>query len=269
MEKPKFMSKCLVLVALLIACLIINNVESQLTTDYYANTCPNLFWIVRRQMFNALMNEMRIAASLLRLHFHDCFVNSGGPAWQVLLGRRDGLVANRTGANVRLPSPLDDVDQIIAKFAAVGLNITDVVSLSGGHTIGLARCAVFSSRLSNFSSTGSPDPILDASMVTSLQSLCPTSGDGNATTSLDVNSTYRFDNHYFDNLLNNKGLLFSDQVLFSGNNATSTTKSLVQAYSQDSALFFRNFANSMINMGNISPLTGSEGQIRRNCRVVN
>ncbi|KAK1301812.1 Peroxidase 59 [Acorus calamus] len=278
MEKPKFMSKCLVLVALLIACLIINNVESQLTTDYYANTCPNLFWIVRRQMFNALMNEMRMAASLLRLHFHDCFVNgcdgsilldgsdsekfafpnlnsargfdvvdsiktaiesqctgvvscadilaiaareavllSGGPAWQVLLGRRDGLVANRTGANLGLPSPLDDVDQIIAKFAAVGLSITDVVSLSGGHTIGLARCTVFSSRLSNFSSTGSPDPTLDASMVTSLQNLCPTSGDGNATTSLDVNSTYRFDNHYFDNLLNNKGLLFSDQVLFSGN----------------------------------------------------
>ncbi|KAK1277437.1 Peroxidase 59 [Acorus gramineus] len=289
------MSKCLVLVALLIACLIINNVESQLTTNYYASTCPNLFWIVRRQMSNALMNEMRMAASLLRLHFHDCFVNgcdgsilldgsdsekfafanlnsargfevvdsiktaiesqcagvvscadilaiaaqeavllSGGPAWQVLLGRRDGLVANKTGANLRLPSPLDDVDQIIAKFATVGLSITDVVSLSGGHTIGLARCTVFSSRLSN-----------------------------------DVNSTYLFDNHYFDNLLNNKGLLFSDQVLFSGNNATSTTKSLVQAYSQDSALFFRNFANSMIKMGNISPLTGSEGQIRMNCRVVN
>jgi hypothetical protein len=55
----------------------------------------------------------------------------GGKSWRVLLGRRDGLVANQTGANAKLPSPFEDVDTIINKFAAVGLNIIDVVALSG------------------------------------------------------------------------------------------------------------------------------------------
>lgn len=50
-------------------------VRSQLTTDFYKSSCPNLSKIVRREVQNALMNEMRMGASLLRLHFHDCFVN--------------------------------------------------------------------------------------------------------------------------------------------------------------------------------------------------
>ncbi|XP_043693359.1 peroxidase N [Telopea speciosissima] len=322
--------KSLLIIFSLILCSSIITVRSQLTTDFYDNTCPNLLKIVRQEIKKAIENEMRMAASLLRLHFHDCFVNgcdasllldgsdgekfagpnlnsargfdvvdtiksavesscsgvvscadilaitardavllSGGPSWKVLLGRRDGLVANQTGANTGLPSPFETLDKTIEKFAAVGLNLTDVVSLSGGHTIGLAKCATFSQRLFNFSGTGAPDSTLETNMLSDLQNLCPTNGDGNKTTALDRNSTDLFDNHYFKNLLNGKGLLLSDQNLFSSDLAVSTTKTLVGSYSNDSSLFFNTFASSMINMGNISPLTGSAGQIRKNCRVVN
>lgn len=140
---------------------------------------------------------------------------------------------------------------------------------TGAHTIGLARCSTFSNRLFNFSGTGAPDATLDSTMTTELQNLCPLNGDGNKTTVLDRNSIDLFDNHYFQNLPNGKGLLSSDQILFSSNEAASTTKSLVQTYSVNMNLFFSDFANSMIKMGNISPLTGSAGQIRKNCRVVN
>ncbi|RWR79529.1 peroxidase N [Cinnamomum micranthum f. kanehirae] len=314
------------LIVFLMLCLS-TTATSQLTSNFYATTCPTLLQIVRRQVKIAIKNETRMAASLLRLHFHDCFVNgcdasvlldgtdgekfaganlnsargfevvdaiksavesacsgvvscadilaiaardaSGGPTWKVLLGRRDGLVANQTGANNALPTPFESVDQIIVKFAAVGLNTTDVVALSGGHTIGLARCTTFSTRLFNFSGTGTADPTMDTDMVTDLQSLCPQSSDGNATTALDQNSTDLFDNHYFKNLLIGKGLLSSDQVLFSSSEAASTTKTLVENYSNDSSNFFQDFASSMIKMGNISILTGSEGEIRTNCRVVN
>lgn len=58
-------------------------------------------------------------------------MQSGGPTWKVPLGRRDGLVANLTAANTTLPSPFEGLTPIIDKFAAVGLNVTDVVSLSG------------------------------------------------------------------------------------------------------------------------------------------
>lgn len=40
-------------------------------------------------------------------------------------------MANQTGANTGLPSPFDSLGTIISKFAAVGLNVADVVALSG------------------------------------------------------------------------------------------------------------------------------------------
>ncbi|XP_059669622.1 peroxidase N-like [Cornus florida] len=305
-------------------------VRSQLTLNFYSTTCPTLLQIVRKEVQNAIKTEMRMAASLIRLHFHDCFVNgcdasvlldgsdgekfsgpnlnsargfevvdrikssvesacsgvvscadilaiaardsvllSGGPFWKVVLGRRDGLVANQRGSNLGLPAPFESLDVITQKFSAVGLNVTDVVSLSGAHTIGLARCVTFNNRLFNFNATGAPDSLLESSMLSDLQSLCPVNGDGNKTATFDRNSSDLFDNHYFKNLLTGKGLLESDQTLFSGDTARSTTKSLVERYSNNSDLFFTDFANSMIKMGNISPLTGSDGEIRKNCRVVN
>ncbi|GAY49972.1 hypothetical protein CUMW_123170 [Citrus unshiu] len=200
-------------------------------------------------------------ADILAIAARDSVLLSGGPTWKVLLGRRDGLVANQTGANA-LPSPFEGLNILTAKFAAVGLNIKDLVSLSGAHTIGFAKCAFFSNRLSNFSGTGAPDATMDTSLVSELQSLCA-NGDGNNTTPLDRNSIDLFDNHYFQNLINNKGLLSSDQILYSSDEAKSTTESLVESYSSNSNLFFANFVNSMIKMGNVSPLTGTNGILGR------
>lgn len=128
---------------------------------------------------------------------------------------------------------------------------------------------MFSNRLFNFSGTGAADSTLDPTMAKALQSLCPQNGDGNVTTALDRNSSDVFDNHYFNNLLNQRGLLSSDQGLFSSADGVAATKAIVQAYSANSILFFGDFVNSIIKMGNISPLTGSAGEIRKNCRVTN
>ncbi|KAJ0771622.1 putative peroxidase [Helianthus annuus] len=309
-------------------CLLAN---SQLTTAFYSQSCPKLQSIVRSQVTMALKTEMRMAASLLRLHFHDCFVNgcdasilldgadgekfalpnnnsargyevvdaiktavesscsgvvscadiltiaardsvvlSGGTGWPVLLGRRDGFVANQSGANSNLPAPFENIGNITLKFEAVGLNLTDVVSLSGAHTIGQASCATFGNRLFNFSGTNAPDStLLDQNMLTGLQNLCPVNGDSSRTSPLDWNSTDLFDNHYFQNLVKGRGVLESDQILYSSDEALTTTRSLVELYSNDKDAFANDFKNSMIKMGNIQPLTGSAGEIRRNCRVVN
>lgn len=45
-----------------------------LVFDYYKETCPFVEDIVRRQVEIAVLRDPRMAASLLRLHFHDCFV---------------------------------------------------------------------------------------------------------------------------------------------------------------------------------------------------
>jgi peroxidase len=127
---------------------------------------------------------------------------------------------------------------------------------------------LFSNRLT--STTSSADPTLDSTMAAVLQSLCA-GGDGNQTTALDANSADAFDKHYFQNLLTKRGLLSSDQGLFSGDEdiVASTTMALVQKYSDDGEKFFTDFGASMVKMGSISPLTGDEGEIRCNCRVAN
>ncbi|AED92762.1 Peroxidase superfamily protein [Arabidopsis thaliana] len=316
-----------VLLTVFTLCMLCSGVRAQLSPDIYAKSCPNLVQIVRKQVAIALKAEIRMAASLIRLHFHDCFVNgcdasllldgadseklaipninsargfevidtikaavenacpgvvscadiltlaardsvvlSGGPGWRVALGRKDGLVANQNSAN-NLPSPFEPLDAIIAKFVAVNLNITDVVALSGAHTFGQAKCAVFSNRLFNFTGLGNPDATLETSLLSNLQTVCPLGGNSNITAPLDRSTTDTFDNNYFKNLLEGKGLLSSDQILFSSDLAVNTTKKLVEAYSRSQSLFFRDFTCAMIRMGNIS--NGASGEVRTNCRVIN
>ncbi|OAY83992.1 Peroxidase 15 [Ananas comosus] len=191
---------------------------------------------------------------------------AGGPSWTVLLGRRDSTTANQAGAN-NLPSPFDSLSTLESKFSAVGLDDTDLVTLSGAHTFGRAQCRFFSNRLYNFSGTGSPDPSLNPSYLTTLQQNCPQGGDGTVLNNLDPTTPNTFDNNYYTNLQNNRGLLQSDQELLSTSGAS--TASTVNSYAGSQSTFFQNFAQSMINMGNITPLTGSSGEIRSNCRKVN
>lgn len=66
-------------------------------------------------------------AKLIIMHFQ----KAGGPSWSVLLGRRDSLTANQAGANTSIPSPVEGLSNITAKFSAVGLNTNDLVALSG------------------------------------------------------------------------------------------------------------------------------------------
>ena len=49
--------------------------SSQLDYRFYDRSCPPLSNMVKYGVWAAYKNDTRIAASLLRLHFHDCFVN--------------------------------------------------------------------------------------------------------------------------------------------------------------------------------------------------
>ena len=132
------------------------------------------------------------------------------------------------------------------------------LSSSGSHTIGQARCTTFRTRIYN-------EANIDASFKTSLQANCPSSGGDNTLSPLDTQTPTNFDNAYYTNLVNKKGLLHSDQQLFNG----GTTDAVVNTYSTRSTTFFTDFANAMVKMGNLSPLTGTSGQIRTNCRKTN
>ena len=48
--------------------------EAQLSSSFYDNTCPKALSTIRTAVRTAVSRERRMAASLIRLHFHDCFV---------------------------------------------------------------------------------------------------------------------------------------------------------------------------------------------------
>lgn len=137
----------------------------------------------------------------------------------------------------------------------------------GAHTFGRAQCRTFSNRLFNFSGSGSPDPTLNTTYLATLQQNCPQNGSGTTINNLDPSSPDTFDNHYYSNLINNRGLLQSDQELYS--NSSSSFVSLINNFANNQTAFFQAFVQSIINMGNISPLTGSQGQIRSDCKKLN
>lgn len=49
--------------------------NAQLSATFYATTCPNVTEIVRGVMQQAQQTDVRAGAKIIRLHFHDCFVN--------------------------------------------------------------------------------------------------------------------------------------------------------------------------------------------------
>jgi peroxidase len=103
-----------------------------------------------------------------------------------------------------------------------------------------------------------------------LSQRCPRNGDGSALNDLDPTTPDTFDNHYYTNIEVNRGFLNSDQELKSSPLAQGTTAPVVDQFATSQDAFFKNFAQSMINMGNIKPLTDpSQGEVRTNCRRVN
>ncbi|KAJ0046563.1 hypothetical protein Pint_06657 [Pistacia integerrima] len=314
--------KSFVTLALLV--LAIGSTNAQLSKDFYSKTCPKLFPTVKSTVHSAIVKEARMGASLLRLFFHDCFVNGcdgslllddtssftgeknavpnrnsargfdvvdniksavenvcpgvvscadilaitardsvailGGPNWEVKLGRRDAKTASLSAANNGIPPPTSDLSRLISRFSNLGLSTKDLVALSGAHTIGQSRCVQFRPRIYN-------ETNIDSSFAKTRQANCPrTNGTGdNNLAPLDLQTPTYFDNSYFKNLIAKKGLLHSDQQLFNG----GSTDSIVKSYYSSPSTFTSDFVAAMIKMGDIQPLTGSQGEIRKNCRRVN
>ncbi|KAK7390245.1 hypothetical protein VNO78_25544 [Psophocarpus tetragonolobus] len=295
---------------------------SSLSPNYYDYSCPKALSTIKSVVAAAVQKEYRMGASLLRLHFHDCFVNGcdgsilldpsptidseknalpnfqsargfevvdaikeavdeacgkpvvscadilavaardsvvalGGPTWEVKLGRRDSTTASREAANANIPAPFFSLSELIDNFKSHGLNEKDLVILSGGHTIGNARCATFRDHIYN-------DSNISPHFAKELKHICPRKGGDLNLAPLDRTAA-KFDSAYFGDLVHKKGVLHSDQELFNG----GSTDSLVKSYSHNTKAFHKDFAKSMIKMGNIKPLIGNRGEIRLNCRKVN
>ncbi|KAI3981386.1 hypothetical protein MKX01_001831 [Papaver californicum] len=314
------------MISILVFCLFLSRFSGfyGLSMSYYGMRCPMVEMLVRNTVNRALNSDPSLAAGLLRMHFHDCFVEgcdgsvlldstkgntaekdspanlslrgyeiidsakdliedqcpgivscadivamaardavlwAGGPLYDIPKGRKDGR-RSKIEDTRNLPSPILNSSEIIGVFSKHGFSVQDMVSLSGAHTLGVARCSSFKVRLQKFDSSHEVDPSLDSNFASTLSKTC-TAGD-NAEVPFDETRN-SFDNSYFNGLRRSSGVLSSDQTLYT----SPRTRGFVNAYAMNTARFFFDFQQAMVKMGLIDVKEGNQGEVRQNCRVIN
>ncbi|KAI5001723.1 hypothetical protein ZWY2020_026373 [Hordeum vulgare] len=129
-----------------------------------------------------------------------------------------------------LPPPFSNVTPLLEVLHKLGhgLDATDLVALSDGHTIGLGHCTSFEKWLYPGS-----DPSMSPSFVARLKQTCPAMGT-RSSTALDVGTPNVFDNKYFVNLLNREGLFVYDQDLYTNTMVLATRHRLLPIADPDS-----------------------------------
>ncbi|EYU31210.1 hypothetical protein MIMGU_mgv1a010695mg [Erythranthe guttata] len=295
-----------------------------LSMNYYMMACPFADMVIRNTVNKALQSDPTLAAALVRMHFHDCFVEgcdgsvlidstkdntaekdspanlslrgyeiidaakdalerqcpgvvscadilamaardavffAGGPFYDLPKGRKDGR-RSKIEDTINLPPPTLNSSELITMFGKRGFTAQEMVVLSGGHTLGMARCSSFKSRLTNFDSTHDVDPNLDTQFARTLLKTC--SGGDKAEQPFD-SSRNSFDNDYFNALQRKAGVLVSDQTLF----ASAMTRGMVNAYATNQAMFFFDFQRAFVKMGLMDVKEGSKGEVRNTCRIIN
>jgi peroxidase len=138
---------------------------------------------------------------------------------------------------------------------------------TGAHTIGQGHCNSIINRIYPH-----VDPQYPKYYSEQLVANCTDNGaiklpnyDNNTQFFNDPITPLQFDNQYFKNLKNNLGLFTSDESLFHD----PRTIKLVEHYANNQDAFFKQFGLSLRKMGKNGVLTGTQGQIRKDCWVRN
>ncbi|EOX91638.1 Class III peroxidase [Theobroma cacao] len=204
-------------------------------------------------------------ADILAMATRDAIALAGGPSYAVELGRLDGLSSTAASVNGKLPQPFFNLNQLNSLFAAHGLNQADMIALSAAHTVGFSHCSKFANRINNFSRQNPVDPTLNRAYASQLQQMCPRNVDPRIAINMDPNTPTKFDNVYYQNLQQGKGLFTSDQVLFTDQRSKPT----VNAWATNSQAFQQAFVTAITKLGRVGVKTGKNGNIRRNCAAFN
>ncbi|KAJ4867594.1 Peroxidase 47 [Raphanus sativus] len=274
-------------------------------------SCPAAEQIVTNTVNNALQADPTLAAGLIRMLFHDCFIE-GCDASILLDSTKDNTAEKDSPANLslrgyeiiddakkkiearcpgvvscadimqwllemlsfqlmvhiikyqkedlmakdqkiedtrNLPSPFLNASQLIQTFGQRGFTPQDVVASQ--HDAHPSKPDL-----------PTPDSSMDSSFVTTLTKTC-SAGD-NAEQPFDATRN-NFDNAYFNALQRKSGVLFSDQTLSN----TPATRNIVNGYAFNQAKFFFDFQMAMQKMSNLDVKLGSQGEVRKNCRILN
>lgn len=109
------------------------------------------------------------------------------------------------------------------------------------------------------------DPTLNKAYAVELQQQCPKNVNPDIAINMDPNTPRTFDNMYYKNLQQGKGLFTSDQVLFTD----TRTQPTVNTWATNNAAFQQAFITAMTKLGRVGVKTGKNGNIRSNCAAFN
>ncbi|KAF8679143.1 hypothetical protein HU200_045909 [Digitaria exilis] len=303
----------------------------RLRFGYYKHSCPPAEVIIRDAVRNATFVNPGLGAGLIRMAFHDCFVQGcdasvlldptpanprpeklGPPNFPSLrgfdvidaakaalerycpgvvscadvvqfaardaafflsgfkvdyrlpAGRLDGRVSVESEALAFLPRSILNLTELVTSFKVKGLDVDDLVVLSGAHTVGRSHCSSFSDRISSTPPTSD----ISRGLATVLRKQCPASPNftDDPTVAMDVVTPAKLDNQYYKNVLKHKVLFNSDAALLT---SRRTARKVVEnAFVR--GRWEKKFAKAMVNMAAVEVKTTADGgEIRKNCRLVN
>ncbi|XP_042049907.1 peroxidase 21-like [Salvia splendens] len=202
-------------------------------------------------------------ADIVALSARDGAVMLGGPYIEMKTGRKDSKISYAAQVESSIPNHNDTVSAVLSTFQAIGIDTQGTVALLGAHSVGRVHCINLVQRL-----YPTVDPTLDPDYAEYLKKRCPSPNpDPNAVlySRNDRETPMVLDNMYYNNILKHKGLLVVDQHLVSDPN----TYPFVQKMAADNGYFHDQFAKALLILSENNPLTGDEGEIRKDCRFVN
>ncbi|KAJ8564505.1 hypothetical protein K7X08_000965 [Anisodus acutangulus] len=273
-----------------------------LKLGYYEKTCPGAEASVKKTTAHYISRAPTLAAPLLRMHFHDCFVR--GCDGSVLLNSTKNNQAERDAIpnqSLRGFQVIDAAKSELEHKCPGVVSCADILALVARDAVSLIKGPYWKvplgrrdGRVSNMLEglINLPAPFANitslkvqfASLGLNAKDLVVLSGGhtiGNAHCLTFTNRIYNFtgngdtdptmDPNYIARLKSKctspKGGLFqSDAALLDDKETKAYVK--LQAMSHGST-FFKDFAESMEKMGKVGVLTGKAGEIRKRCAFVN
>ncbi|KAH1114221.1 hypothetical protein J1N35_007599 [Gossypium stocksii] len=131
-------------IALILASFIISNIvvlvvsQGQLRVGFYSKTCPNAESIIRKVVQKAVADNPRNAAILLRLHFHDCFVQ-GCDGSILLRNDEDGELKAQGNLGVVGFDIIDSAKARLENLCPGIVSCADIVSLAARDAVSLVN----------------------------------------------------------------------------------------------------------------------------------
>ncbi|CAN8316806.1 unnamed protein product [Cochlearia groenlandica] len=203
-------------------------------------------------------------ADIIALSARDGIVMLKGPKIEkIKTGRRDSRGSYLKDVDSIIPHHNASISSLLSSFNSIGIDVEAVVALLGAHSVGRVHCVNLVHRL-----YPKMDPTLDPNYALYLRKRCPTPYPNPKEVLYSRNDRETpmvVDNMYYKNIIAHKGLLVIDDEL-----ATDPrTKPFVVKMAASNVYFREQFSRGVRLLSETNPLTGDQGEIRKDCRYVN